>query len=107
MEKTSEIGVSQGSILGPVLFVLYINYLPQCLKNCFINMYVDDTVLYSTCPRTLEVNKVVQDDLNRVAQWMESNKLILNPSKQDKCSLELGKILPNCHIFVFSYTERL
>ena len=72
-----QFGVPQGSILGPLLFVLYINYLPQCLKNCFSNMYVDDTVLYSTCPRTLEVNKVVQDGLNRVIQWMESNKRIL------------------------------
>ena len=44
-------------------------------------MYADDTVLYSTSPCTLEINRVVQDDLNRVAQWMESNKLILNQSK--------------------------
>ena len=43
-------------------------------------MYADDTVLYSTSPCTLKMNKVVQDDLNRVAQWTESNKLILNQS---------------------------
>ena len=39
------------------------------------------TLLYSTSPCTLKINRVVQDDLNRVAQWMESNKLILNQSK--------------------------
>ena len=41
-------GVPQGSILGPLLFVLYINNLTQCLENCSINMYADDTVMYFT-----------------------------------------------------------
>ena len=68
-------GVPQGSILGPLLFVLYINDLPQCLENCSINMYVDDTVMYSTNLCTLEIARVVQDDLNRVVQWMESSRL--------------------------------
>ena len=41
-------GVPQGSILGPLLFVLYINNLTQCLENCSKNMYADDTVMYFT-----------------------------------------------------------
>ena len=52
-----QFGAPQGSILGPLLLVLYVSYLPQCLKNCFSNMCADDTVLYSTSPCTLEVNK--------------------------------------------------
>ena len=74
-------GVPQGSILGPLLFVLYINDLPQCLQNCSINMYADDTVMYFTNLCTSEIARVVQDDLNRVVQWMESSRLILNQSK--------------------------
>ena len=74
-------GVPQGSILGPLLFVSYINDLPECLENCSINIYADDTVLYFTSLCSSEINKVVQDDLNRVAKWMECNKLILNQSK--------------------------
>ena len=74
-------GVPQGLILGPLLFVLYINDLPQCLENCSINMYADDTVMYFTNLCTSEIARVVQDDLNRVVQWMESSRLILNQSK--------------------------
>ena len=74
-------GIPQGSILGPLLFLLYINDLPQCLENCSINLYADDTVMYSTNLYTSEIARVVQDDLNRVVQWMESSRLILNQSK--------------------------
>ena len=68
-------GVPRGSILGPLLFVLYINNLTQCLENCSINMYADDTVMYFTNLCTSEIARVVQDDLNRVVQWMESSRL--------------------------------
>ena len=74
-------GVPQGSILGPLLFVLYIDDLPQCLENCSINMYADGTVMYFTNLCTSEMACVVQDDLNRVIQWIECSRLILNQSK--------------------------
>ena len=43
-------------------------------------MYADDTVLYFMSLCSPEINKVVQDDLNRVVKWIECNKLILNHS---------------------------
>ena len=68
-------------------------------------MYADDTVLYFTSLCSLEINKVVQDDLNRVEKWIECNKLILNYSKTKTMLLEVGKILRNHQFFVYSYME--
>ena len=78
---TPSIWRPSGFNFGPLLFVLYINDLHQCLENCSINMYADNTVMYFMNLCTSEIARVVQDDLNRVVQWMESTRLILYQSK--------------------------
>ena len=74
-------GVPQGSILGPLLFILFINDLPQCLENCSISMYADDTVIYYSAAILKSVQTVVQDDMDKIALWMVDNELLLNESK--------------------------
>jgi exonuclease III len=74
-------GVPQGSVLGPLLFVLHINDLPKCLLSCSISMYADDTIIYFSGSDTNEIMETLQNDLDRVAQWMTSSRLVLNYSK--------------------------
>ena len=69
-------GVPQSSVWG-----LCFSFIHKCLETCSINMYADDTIMYFTNLCASEIARVVQDDLNRVVQWMESCWLILNQSK--------------------------
>ena len=75
------VGVPQGSILGPLLFLVYINNLPNAVKNSEVTLYADDTVLYcfSKDPRLLEDK--LNEDLLMVAYWLRENKLTLNLDK--------------------------
>ena len=55
-------GVPQGAILGPLLFIVYINDLPRCVKHCSVNMYADNTVLFSNFITIGSGNEGSEDD---------------------------------------------
>lgn len=78
-------GVPQGSHLGPLLFVLYLNDLPAIVKSSKILMYADDVKLFTTV-RVSEDSISLQDDLNRLAEWCLVNGMSLNLSKCKKLS---------------------
>ena len=74
-------GVPQGSCLGPLLFLVYINDLPSCLKNSLVSMYADDTSIYYASESVSEINQAVNADLEALKGWLEGNKLSLNVAK--------------------------
>ncbi|CAB3977575.1 Hypothetical predicted protein [Paramuricea clavata] len=74
-------GVPQGSILGPLLFLLYINDLPDCLKSTNPCMYADDTQIFSSSYDANELVVNLNSDLAHICNWLKENRLQMHPSK--------------------------
>ena len=81
-------GIPQGSVLGPLLFVLYINDLPGEVQND-VRLFADDTKLFARSD-TPERTESLQNDLDKLQEWSEKWLLRFHP---DKCHvLKLGTV---------------
>nr|AAZ15237.1 reverse transcriptase [Aedes aegypti] len=76
-------GVPQGSVLGPILFSLYINDLPNVVKYCSLHLFADDVQLYLDCTKKSieEITRLVNFDLEAIRLWSLENTLKLNATK--------------------------
>ena len=88
-------GVPQGSVLGPYLFLLYINDIVRDI-NCNIRLFADDTSLYTVYENENSI-KLLEEDLKKIAKYAESWCIILNPTKTKsmKCSRKRTSQCPN------------
>ena len=77
-------GVPQGSVLGPLLFIIYINDLPNCLQHTNASLYADDTQFYTASNDADELDSYLNTDLSLLREWLIANKLSLHPDKT-KC----------------------
>lgn len=73
-------GVPQGSVLGPVLFILFINDLPNNLQNCTVLTFADDTKIVSKVSAVTDTQNL-QLNLNKIINWSKANNMELNENK--------------------------
>jgi hypothetical protein len=81
LPKKIRCGVPQCSILGPLLFLLYVNDMPDHLKKTTPYIYADDTQISSSSYDFDTLAQNLNDDLNNIQRWLLKNKLQLHPTK--------------------------
>ena len=79
--KTLPCGVPQGSVLGPLLFIIFSNDLPNCLKVTKAILFADDTTIFMSSQNKQYLYESVNKDLHFFNEWFQTNKLSLNVSK--------------------------
>ncbi len=86
-----ECGVPQGSILGPLLFLIYVNDLPSVSSKSRILLFADDTTVLTPFSDPIADNAFLQTEINVIVDWFALNKLVINVSKTQLMSFSLTK----------------
>ena len=74
-------GVPQGSVLGPLFFLVFVNDIQGAIGECNIKLYADDTVLYQAGVNSMVAATKLQESVNKFAGWCEVSSLTINVSK--------------------------
>ena len=84
-------GVPQGSVLGPILFLLYINDLNQAIVHSKVHHFADDTNFLYASHSLKKINKAINFDLSNLVQWLRANKISLTVNKTELVIYQITK----------------
>ena len=87
--NSSTMGFLQGSILGPLLFLIYVNDFNNCLTKRKAIMFADDTTVWTSHKNTSTLFQLMQSEMELFDLWLVSNKLSINIEKLNLCFLVL------------------
>ena len=93
-------GVPQGSVIGPILFLCYINDIVEiaATHNACISLYADDAVIFATSDNASNLEVIMQPCLNDVVSWCKLNQINLNVNKTKLCCYGRRQTLQNTKI---------
>ena len=104
-EMSMRTGVQQGSVLGPLLFLIFINDLPSSIKHCKIVLYADDTAIFFAHKEVPMIQSTLQQDLNALNNWFYENGLVVNCSKTNILLFGTNKRLANVNNLTLKLDE--
>ena len=105
--KTVTCGVPQGSVLGPLLFLLYINDLPNISTKLNFFLFADDTNIYYESNDLKNLEKTVNLELKKLSLWLNINRLALNVSKTNFVIFRSHQKIPNHNVTLLMNNKAL
>ena len=80
-KRSVPVGMPQVTVLGPLLFLIFINDITKCLKNTQASLFADDTMVYCSGSTGNELHENLNGDLSRIKKWLNDHRLTINAEK--------------------------